>query len=94
MQVLSDVVNGLVFNVGRDFGGGEVEQGWDVEVVGGHQKIEKLILTDVDEVGVPLVDKLREVVILKRLLKVCIFVVTRVFQEFDNFLHGLWSDIL
>ena len=94
MQVLSDVVDGLVLDVGGDFGGGEVEQGWDVQVIGGHQQIEKLILTDVDEVGKPLVDKLREVVILKRLLEECIFVVTGMFEEFYNFFHGLWSDIL
>ena len=94
MQVLSDVVNGLVLDVGGHFSGGEVEKGWDVEVIGSHQQIEKLILTDVDKVGVPLVDKLREVIILKRLLKECIFVVTRVLQEFNNFLQSLWSDIL
>ena len=94
VQVLSDVVDGLVLDVGGHFSGGEVEKGWDVEVIGSHQQIEKLILTDVDKVGVPLVDKLREVIILKRLLKECIFVVTRVLQEFNNFLQSLWSDIL
>ena len=63
-------------------------------MVGERTNVENLILIVFasNEVEVPLVDKLREIFVLKRLLEFFIFDLRGVLvhQEIDDFLHRLW----
>lgn len=63
VEVLSDLLDRLVLNLGGDLSAGELEEWLNIEVVGGHDELEELFLLEVDVISVPLFDDLVHVVV-------------------------------
>ncbi len=56
VEELSDFLDGFVLDQRGDFSAGKLEEGLDVEVVGGHDELEENFLLQVDVVCVPRVN--------------------------------------
>ena len=53
VEELADLLDALVLDERGDLGAGELEQGLDVEVVGGHDELKQNLLLQVDELSIP-----------------------------------------
>ena len=89
VEELADFLDALAFDEGGNLGAAELQQGLDIEVVGGHDDFEKHLLVNIDVVGVPLVDDLGEVGGAERLLDLGWGVVLHVLHERDHLLHDV-----
>lgn len=70
VEVLTDLLHGLVLDKAGNAGGAQVQEGRDVQVVGGKgQVVQGVIVGAHDEGGVELLDQLGEIGILEGLVK-------------------------
>ena len=58
VEELADLLDALALNHGGNLGARELKQGFDIEVIGGHDNFEEHLLVDIDEVGVPSINNL------------------------------------
>ena len=58
VEELADLLDALTLDHGGDLGARELKQGFNIEVIGGHDNFEEHFLVDIDEVGVPSINHL------------------------------------
>ena len=93
VEVLSDLLNRLVLDLGSDLGARELEEWLNIEVVCGHDELEELFLLEVDVVGVPWLDNLVHVVVGEGLVNFGWLVVEHAGAEDDDLLKNWLLDL-
>ena len=89
----ANVLRGLSLDHARHRGTGEIQEGLDVEVVGGEDQFKEEDLFDIDKIGVPLLDHVLHVLRLEGLFDFRHGLGEVVFAELEDLLEDLRLDV-
>ena len=93
LEELADLLDGLALDERGDLRARKLQQGLNIEVVGGHDDLEEHLLVDIHVLGGPRVHNLREVVRAEGLLNLGGSLLTELIAEDLNLLHDGLGDL-
>ena len=93
VEELADLGHALVLDQAGHLGAGQLQQRLDVQVVGGHNQLEKHLLVQVDEFGVPRVNDCAHIGADKRFVDLGRLMVAHVDAELNHFFKDRFLDV-